>query len=677
MKRSKIIRLHALLLCAALLGSLTTGCGVKPTGTAVPQQETERPAVEQKEDNPSPRQRNADGVDKEETVYVQAAPDGTVQKVSVEARLSNPGDGQPIPDRSNLTDIRSTKGDEDYTRNGEELLWDNHGEDVEYKGTSTQALPVSVRVSYTLNGKPISPQSLAGKSGRVTIRFDYENHTQQSVTVTRSTGEKKSKNTTKTKGKEKKAVQREVTVPVPFVALSTLFLSEDNFSNVEVTNGQVVRTDGQSVVVGYACPGLADGLRLADYEPTEDIDVPEYVEVTADVTDFSLDFTATVLTPELLNELEQKNLDDVDELTEGMRELMDASKELAEGTKELSDGLSKFKSYLGKYTKGVRSAASGAKALQDGLEQLNTQTLQLQQQAEELQTELETQLEQQGEDPEQLLKQIENLSQVFEEARKELTELSEFAQGVQQYQATVEQSKDDAQTALSRIDWAELERNSGAEAAQQAAAQVEECAEELNLTEEQQAQLTQRLSAGIDLSDSTKEAQQAVNDAQTALEAIPQSPDLTQGAERLQNSVETLLQQLEQLKPYVETLPALSELLEQMETGLNGYVQGVEQLSQGSSQLSEGLKQLNKAGKALNKGFDGAAKGAKELAEGFAEFDEDGIQELGHLAGEELQELADRLRGLQKAGSGYQSFGGLRDGQTGSVRFVVETESVG
>ncbi|MFR0791020.1 MAG: hypothetical protein ACLSHW_10705 [Lachnospiraceae bacterium] len=66
---------------------------------------------------------------------------------------------------------------------------------------------------------------------------------------------------------------------------------DDHASDIKVKNGKVMDIDGQKLVVGYACPGLTKSLKLTTYEPTEDIDIPEYVEVTADVTDFSLDFT--------------------------------------------------------------------------------------------------------------------------------------------------------------------------------------------------------------------------------------------------------------------------------------------------------------------------------------------------------------------------------------------------
>ena len=51
----------------------------------------------------------------------------------------------------------------------------------------------------------------------------------------------------------------------------------------------------------------------------------EYVEVTADVTDFSLDFTATIISSGLLEDMDLKDLDEVDEMSDNMKKLEEAT----------------------------------------------------------------------------------------------------------------------------------------------------------------------------------------------------------------------------------------------------------------------------------------------------------------------------------------------------------------
>ena len=107
-----------------------------------------------------------------------------------------------------------------------------------------------------LDGKEIKPEDLAGKSGKVKIRFDYTNNESRTVNID---------------GKD-------LGVKVPFLAASVLMLPGDKFKNVKVSGGKVMADQDQSIVIGTAFPGLADSLELKDYEATKDIDLVLIVE---------------------------------------------------------------------------------------------------------------------------------------------------------------------------------------------------------------------------------------------------------------------------------------------------------------------------------------------------------------------------------------------------------------
>ena len=177
------------------------------------------------------------GVDKSETVYAKANADGTVTETTVEAVLKA-CDGATIPDVAALRDIINKEGDEEYTTGADNALtWQNSGSAITYEGKSDAALPVTTRVTYYLNGVETAPDDLAGQSGRVRIRFDYTNHTRETVTVD----------------------GQEYTVSVPFTAITAVILDGDKFSNIEADNGKVMELDGQTAVLGTVMPGLADG----------------------------------------------------------------------------------------------------------------------------------------------------------------------------------------------------------------------------------------------------------------------------------------------------------------------------------------------------------------------------------------------------------------------------------
>lgn len=294
--------------------------------------------------------RSAGGsVEKEETVYVNADARGTVKSITVSSWLKNGDGAEELTDVTRLTDVVNVKGDETFTQDGDTYVWAADGRDIYYQGETAEALPVDVKVTYYLDEKETAPEELAGKSGKVKIRFDYENHSTQKTEIG---------------GKETELY-------VPFVAASTLILDSDRFVNVEVENGRILSDGKNTVVAGVAMPGLYDSLDLLNLEGFEDVDIPEYVEVTADVTDFELAMTATILMPDVLSRLDTDDMDGFDDLKEDMEELNDATYELIDGCVELDDGVQELKDNMPDLWDGAVELDDGAVELNDGAWELD------------------------------------------------------------------------------------------------------------------------------------------------------------------------------------------------------------------------------------------------------------------------------------------------------------------
>ena len=284
--------------------------------------------------------------DKKETVHVTAAPTGKAKEVEVEVILRRDGTAA-IRDQSSLTDIRNTEGDEEYTKLSDGTLsWDNQGEDIHYKGDAApETLPMQITVTYTLDGTEIAPQDLAGKSGHLTMRFDYKNRLARTVEV-----DKKS-----------------YTVPVPLMAMTLVPLDEDVFSNVKVTNGKILSMDDSGLAFGMVLPGFGETLDLKSLSYTEDVDIPEYFEISADVTDFTLDFTATMVSPGLLDDLDEEDLDKNDEIS-------GTSDDIDRAVDAMFDGADTLKSAVDQLDKGIGSIVA---ALNTGVETLSAQSANL------------------------------------------------------------------------------------------------------------------------------------------------------------------------------------------------------------------------------------------------------------------------------------------------------------
>ena len=291
--------------------------------------------------------------DKDESVYLISDANGNVNKTIVVDHLKNKDKKDTLEDASNLSDIENVKGKEKYTQSGDKLTWQAGGKDIYYQGTATEEPPVTQKVTYYLDGKEISPEDLAGKSGKVKIRFDYTNTTSYTETVN---GEKQ-------------------TVSVPFAAITGLVLG-DGFENIEVTNGKAEVSDSSSVVLGYALPGLKDSLGIKDKDLDGDVNIPEYMEMTADVKNFSMPAAMTFVVNASdyvsTDGIDTSDLDDmINDLKDASTQLQDGSKTLAEGTDTLADGLSTLQSKLGTFASGVGTLQSGLKTYTDGVSTLS------------------------------------------------------------------------------------------------------------------------------------------------------------------------------------------------------------------------------------------------------------------------------------------------------------------
>ena len=279
---------------------------------------------------------------KEETVYVIAGADGTPQKVIVSDWIKNPQKAKTIADKSDLKDIENTKGDETYTINEKKLVeWGADGNDIYYKGTSSEQLPVGVSIRYELDGAPIAPKDLGGKSGRLKMTFSYTNRQAEEVTIN---------------GKKEK-------IYVPFVMLTGMMLDNEKAGNVTVSNGKVINDGSRTYVAGFALPGMQASLGL----DKDKIKLPDTVEVTADVRDFELATTLTVATNQVFNDIDTAKLDKkTDELKKKLGELTDGVNKLADGTSQLYSGLSTLLDKSGELIDGVKELYSGAEQLKDG-----------------------------------------------------------------------------------------------------------------------------------------------------------------------------------------------------------------------------------------------------------------------------------------------------------------------
>ncbi len=584
--------------------------------------------------------------DKDETVYFITNASGTPESTIVVDHLANKDGKDTIQDVSKLSDIENVKGDEEFTQSGDKLTWTANGNDIYYRGTTEEKAPVTQKVTYLLDGKEIQPEELAGKSGKVTIRFNYTNNTSYKGTVD---------------GKEE-------TVCVPFAAITAMVL-DDSFSNVEVTNGKVESTDGTNLVIGYALPGLKDSLGIKDGDLSDDVDIPDYFEVTADVEDFSMDMVMTMVSN--ASDLIQMGDTDTSSVDDMVNQMVDATSQLQDGSSELASGMDTFKTGLEAYLSGADQINAGLNQLGNGVGSLTSGATQLNDGAQSL-----------SNGAGQVDSGAQQLNAGLAELNSKAGDLNAGAKkvdaGVQQL---VELVKDNAvktaNASLATIDISKLNQIIGYDKVT-----LENIDDVIAKVEENKTTLEQVLAAaGTSYDELHGGLLYAKNEVETTLSKTnAQLKELTDGTAALAAGTDQLVAGTGKLAAGSQSLVAgtsqLSSGAQQLAAGTQSLVNQIPTLTSGVNQLVAGSNKLVANNQTLLAGATQLQDGSKQLADGIVQFNEEGISKIVNAYNGDIKPLVDRLQLVLEAGDNYQTFSGLADGQTGSVKFVYKLSEI-
>lgn len=658
MKRNRII---ACVLAVALIGSLA---GI--TAFAVGGQSDVKKAIDPQEEVRGADSAPVSGAS--ETVYVIAGADGSAEKVIVSQKYDAADTQAAQKARTTLTNPENVKGDN---------CW---------QGTTQKALPVTMAITYTLDGKAISADALAGKSGHVTMRFDYTNTQYETKTV---------------HGKAEK-------IYVPFAVLTGTLLDSDRFTNVSVTNGKLVDDGDHTVVAGIAFPGLQESLDLQ----TDKLEIPSHLEIEADVTDFTLDTTLTVVSNSLLNDLDSGKLDDsaLDDLSADMDKLTDAMTQLINGSGELYDGLNTLlnSSYtlsdgVDKLTAGLQKLDSSSSQLNAGAETvflslLDTANAQLQAN-EELKAAVGEKniptltISSYANDLNKLIARFDEenvLSQVEAAVRQQVTAQVEandaqfraaVTQDVQQQvtKQVTEQVQAQIRDTFRPQVWAGI---------LQQADMTQEDYDALPEDDDKRAQLDATLESALDQQMQSDEVQQQIRDlvaknvaSQMASDTIKATIEENVKTQKAQKVEETMVSSetqdnikaalAENMKKASSAATQLLTVRQQLDR-YNVFYQGLISYTAGVSEAKAGAVKLDNSMPDLIDGVKKLRDGADELSDGLKELNKEGIQKLVDALDGDLDQLSDRLRAISDVSKSYSGF----TTDSGSVKFIFRTASI-
>lgn len=261
---------------------------------------------------------NAKALIKDETVYGKFDNTGKIKNVYVNERLINNTKESELKDYTELEGIFNLNGDETFNIDGSSIVWNSNGNDIFYQGKYENDLPVTLKITYKLDGKETNVSDMLGKSGKVDITIKYTNNDKHSMLIN---------------GKYE-------TLYTPFVVMFGTSINETNTSNITINNGKVVSNGSKNFIVGISTPGLYESLKISNFK---DLDT---IKISYDTTCFELGSIYSVITPKVINESDLKIFDKIDNLANKVNTLQKNTDLIESNTLKLYNGSSLIRKNL-------------------------------------------------------------------------------------------------------------------------------------------------------------------------------------------------------------------------------------------------------------------------------------------------------------------------------------------
>lgn len=607
---------------------------------------------------------------KDETVYSKIDSNGNNYNTIVNDHIINDEQEQLINDISDLLNIKNVNGDEEFSQDGNNLVWHAEESDIYYQGESQKELPIECNVKYELDGNEITASELVGKNGKVKITIEYINKDAHTVNIN---------------GKDQ-------TLYTPFVVVCGTIIDNNNNRNIEITNGKTVDDGSKTTVIGISLPGLQESLNISK----DKIDIPNTIEITMDSTDFELNNIVTYVTPKVLEENDMELFKKLDKIYNQVDTLQSSSKQIEEGANSLKEGTAtyseksqEFNNAVEQVSKGVSSVNQNYSKIDAGISSLNDSSATLESGAksvsegtlavsENLQTisskltELQTgtQSLKQGEVQleaglDQIITSVSTIQGTDNSAK--ITELNQL---ITANQNTINSLKTANETLTTQLKAIEDEKTK-----QTITTQIETNKSIIKLLETNIVAYNETISTlkSADMS-SIKELQTALSNLKQGLQSLQTGTDtLYNGTTALQTGTGALASKTKELAQGTQSLYEGTIKISEGTATLNS---GSTQLKQGLNTLDAGGTKLGTASNQLTEGANTLSEGATTLAEGITKFNEEGIDKICDYINGDLKDISARLEKLQELSEDYNNFTMLNDGNKGNVKFIMIMDSI-
>ncbi|MGN0674762.1 MAG: hypothetical protein ACI4KG_03360 [Oscillospiraceae bacterium] len=570
--------------------------------------------------------------EKEEVIYIMAGADGSVNSVYA----VNSFDGGEITDYGDYADVKLLNMDEKIVQNGDEITFSSpENNKVYYQGTlKNTEIPWNISIKYFLDGKELSAEEIAGKSGALEIKISITENEKCSTDFYEN------------------------------YALQCSFTLDTELCRNILAEGATVANVGSKKQITYTV--LPDkGLEKS---------------IFADVTDFEMaEGSINGIKMSLGLDIDNEDIDKkITDLTDGAKELDDGAKELYDGTVELNDGVSDMNEGIGKLRDGIAEAQEGLSELTEKSSELVDGSSEIKNALIKIQTSLSgvsasaDQLEQLVSASAQIKSGIDKLYEVIAQLNKNLN--------YESYKAAMSANGLDIDTL----------KSGNEQAISQLTTQITELKTQLVKIEKvpQYAEEAAKLKAQIGQLENTLTLltgnNAALGGTETYLNSVSQaSAQLESGAKELKAkyaefdkaingltaSLSDMLVNMSELSSGINTL--VSEY-EKLDSGIGEYTDGVKKLTDGFAEISDGAKELAEGGSDLADGAKKLMDGASEMYDGTSELRSE-TDKIDDTFGDDLSGMIDSM-----SNDNYEvkSFISSKNTEVNSVQFVIKTDAV-
>lgn len=549
---------------------------------------------------------------KDETVYSNLNSKGQKYQTIVTTHLINENDEKILKDLTTLLNIENTSGNENFKKEGEELIWEANSNDIYYKGETNKSLPIDIKITYVLDGKEIEPEKIAGKDGKVKITIQLENKEIKEVEIN---------------GKKEKMY-------IPFTVACGTSISNEKNKNIEVKNAKIIDDGSKTMVAGITFPGLKESLK------TDVIEIPETIEIEMDSKEFEMNNIIMYAMPINTEELDLDIFSKIDELYTKVEDLKTASNQIEEGAKTLSEGIQTANTGANQIQAEVGKAINNLKV--DNSNALDEATLaMIEQQAAGGATLTQEQINMiiasadSGIDA-----QANYIKEQYIQNAKEIARATAIQSAVQAKLQTKEAVKQGA-IAAAKAGNPSLDDATALAIGEQVASNIN-----TDLTDAEKATIIAGADSGIEAQRSQIEAKGIASAKQIAEQTAVKTAQETAQTAAKATSRQIAIQVGNTVKR-----EAIKKVISQMT-----------ELNNGLNQLSNGLEQLD--------------IGSTTLAEGTHEFNESGINAIYNYVNNNVKNISVRAEKIQELAENYTTFTKTSEENKGKVKFITIVDSL-